>query len=144
MITYIVKAKRRRSLILMSRIKCSKCKEIITIYIKRHIMLRNSNGRVAEMGCINAKIEDVGAVLWKVNCICENVIINDQLSLSGVKKIVKCFDCFREYFVQYYGIFVDRPELLQQERQRPKMEKQKETGGTRFKLDTELPSKGTC
>jgi len=83
-------------------------------------------------------------VLWKVNCICENVIVNNQLSLSGVKKIVKCFDCFREYFVQYYGLFVDHPELPQQERQKPKMEKQKEASGIRFKLDTELPNKGAC
>lgn len=95
MITYIIKAKGRKSLTLMSRIKCSKCKQPITVYTQRYIMLRNNNGRIAQMGCINAKIEDVGAVLWKVNCVCERVIINDQLSLSGVKKMVRCFDCFR-------------------------------------------------
>jgi len=57
MITYIIKAKGRRSLMIMSRIKCSKCKQPITVYTNRHIMLRNNNGRIAEVGCINAKIE---------------------------------------------------------------------------------------
>jgi hypothetical protein len=60
---------------------------------------------LADMACINAKLAEAGAIAWKVNCECENVIISDQLALSGVKKIIKCFECFKEYYVQYYGLF---------------------------------------
>ncbi len=58
-------------------------------------MHRLNQNKIADMGCDHAKIEEVGAVVWKVNCSCENVIISNELSLSGIRKIVKCFDCFK-------------------------------------------------
>lgn len=113
MITFSVKAKGKKPLPISSRLKCLKCRQLIVVYTKRQILHRGNNSKLADMAVINARLEDVGAIAWKVNCECENVIVGDQLALSGVKKIVKCFECFKEYFILYYGLFAgleDRPQ----------------------------------
>lgn len=60
---------------------------------------------MGKAGAIGARIDDIGGVSWKIICPCENFIYTEELTLSGVRKQVNCFTCFKQYSIQYYGVY---------------------------------------
>lgn len=66
------------------------------------------------------------------------------MTLSGVRKNINCFTCFKQYTIQYFGIYKVNP-LLGEIGKKPAYKFDKGTNNeVVFKLDTELPNRGTC
>ena len=142
-ITYVLRSKQRRGLTIKAKIRCPKCKEVLIIFMTR-VMVGKSGIDVllGRIGVAGGDVEEVGGVSWKVICPCENFVFSGDLTLSGVRRQLNCFTCFHQYSILYYGLFRENAFTGDAaQKQALKFDKGKDGG---YKLDTELPNRGTC